>query len=245
MLRYERRVHHCLPEGGSGAAGGTASLAVGSAASLTDAGTLEAWDAGSVTLASPARVGAVATSGNGKIDLTDSAMIVDYLPGASPIDEVASLIRFGYAGGSWNGSGIDSSTAASMAASPHRTALGYGEASALGVGSFAGQTVDSTSLLVRYTFTGDANLDGKVDTLDFNALAANFGGSGKVWSQADFNFDGVVDTLDFNNLAANFGQQLPAQSPISIGATLVPEPDAMLWLVVLGLATRWRRRRIR
>src|SRR5439155_23440413 len=50
---------------------------------------------------------------------------------------------------------------------------------------------------------GDANIDGVVDTLDFNLLAVNFAQSGKTWKQGDFTFDGVVDTIDFNVLAAN------------------------------------------
>ena len=87
---------------------------------------------------------------------------------------------------------------------------------------------------------GDANFDGKIDTLDFNSLAANFGGTGKTWSQADFNFDGKVDTLDFNNLAANFGQQLSGSN----SPALVPEPAQISLLLLCGAVT-WRRARRR
>src|SRR5205814_7074794 len=53
---------------------------------------------------------------------------------------------------------------------------------------------------------GDANLDGSVDTIDFNILAANFSdNSAPGWGAADFNGDGSVDTTDFNLLASNFG----------------------------------------
>jgi hypothetical protein len=47
-----------------------------------------------------------------------------------------------------------------------------------------------------------------VDTVDFNILAANFGQSGKKFSEGDFNYDGVVDTIDFNLLASRFGTTL-------------------------------------
>jgi hypothetical protein len=91
--------------------------------------------------------------------------------------------------------------------------------------------------------SGDANLDGTVDTLDFNALAGHFGGNGEHWSHADFNYDGVVDTLDFNALAGNFGQTLPAGE--AIGATsLVAEPAALATLLCFGtIASRRRRAR--
>jgi hypothetical protein len=185
-----------------------------------------------------------------KLDLADNALVIDY-SAASPLPEVQNQIRSGYAGGSWAGNGITSSRAALAASSPHKTALGYAEASALGVTSFRGQSVDNTAVLIRYVYAGDANLDGVVDTLDFNSLAANFGGTSKLWNQADFNYDGVVDTLDFNNLAANFGQSLPAAgdgpTTSSLAAALVPEPGGLM-LAGASLVTTTgvrRRRRIR
>ena len=85
-------------------------------------------------------------------------MIVDY-SGASPMATIQSLIQLGYNNGSWNGNGINSSSASATFASAHKTALGYAEASELGAASFSGQSVDSTAILVRYTFAGDANID--------------------------------------------------------------------------------------
>ena len=47
-------------------------------------------------------------------------------------------------------------------------------------GTFAGQTITGPALLLRHASYGDANLDGVVDTVDFNYLASNFGASGWV-----------------------------------------------------------------
>jgi autotransporter-associated beta strand protein len=175
------------------------------------------------------------------LDLTNNAAVIDY-DADSPLVTVQNQIKSAYANGSWTGNGIASSTAAGNATSPHKTAIGYGEASVVlggSGGTFIGQTVDATAVLLRHTYAGDANLDGKVDTLDFNSLAANFGGSSKVWTQADFNYDGVVDTLDFNFLASNFGQQLAGGA--STG-TLVPEPTifGLGALAALALCRRCR-----
>lgn len=185
-----------------------------------------------------------------QMDLTNNGMIVDYF-GTSPLGagsfdapSIGALIKQGSNNNAWTGNGITSSTAAAVAAdsnNPHKTALGYAEASALGITSFMGQTVDTTAVLVRYTYLGDANLDGAVNQLDFNALATNYGANGAnaAWNAADFNADGVVDSTDFNVLAGNFNLALPAPAL----AALVPEPGALFVLAsICALASRRRRR---
>ena len=110
---------------------------------------------------------------------------------------------------------------------------------------FMGHTIDDTSTLVRYTVNGDANLDGTVNALDFNAIASNFGATGTgVWSGGDFNYDGNVDTGDFTAMAQNFAQTLPATAPAPVLGSLVPEPGSMMLLAAgaATLATRRRRR---
>ncbi len=59
---------------------------------------------------------------------------------------------------------------------------------------------------------GDANHDGRVNLLDFNILAANFGQSPRNFSQGDFNYDTIVNLSDFNILASRFGVALGPQS---------------------------------
>jgi hypothetical protein len=75
----------------------------------------------------------------------------------------------------------------------------------------------------RIAMAGDANIDGVVNALDFNALATHFGQSSQTWSGADFNADGVVNTIDFNALASNFGSSYNPNPAGSLGA-LIPEP---------------------
>ena len=106
-------------------------------------------------------------------------------------------------------------------------------------GALRGQTIDSTSVLIRYTVSGDANLDGTVNLTDFTILAANFNGTAKRWAQGDFNYSGNVDLTDFTFLASNFNQSLAAQTV----AAVVPEPGgaALALLVAAGWAARRRR----
>ena len=139
-----------------------------------------------------------------RLDVGREAVIFDYPPGYSSLDDVRSKIASGYANGAWTGPGICSELAGSTG-----RALGYGEASALFSefpATFMGQAVDDTSILVRYTRAGDANLDGTVNLTDFNRLAGGFGATAAYWTQGEFNYDRSVNLSDFNLLATNFGQ---------------------------------------
>jgi hypothetical protein len=114
--------------------------------------------------------------------------------------------------------------------------------------SFAGHTLDGSALLVHYTLAGDANLDGTVNAIDFNAMASNFGGSGKLWISGDYNYDGVVNTLDFNLLSGNYNNTLPGASLSLLTApplgALIPEPSvSLLSLAIVSRVNLVRRRR--
>ncbi len=121
----------------------------------------------------------------------------------------------------------------------------------MGTGTFAGQAVTDTTVVARYTYLGDANLDQTVNLLDLNAVATNFGQSGKVWTDGDSNYDGVVNMVDFNNVAMNFGSTMPlppgsppAEMGLPLGA-IVPEPVGGILLEIAAIA--WvggRKRRI-
>jgi autotransporter-associated beta strand protein len=205
-------------------------------------------EATSNTLAGATDVTSVSVTGNGVLDLTNNALIVDYTPGNSPLTTIAGDIKTAFNGGSWNGVGITSSSAAAIAISTniHKTALGFGEASALGIGSFAGHTVDTTTVVVGYTLSGDANLDGQVNMVDFNKLAANFGKTGQSWVNGDDNYDGTVNLLDLNSIATNYGAAFsspPVDSePVAGLGALVPEPGMLMMAPLITIVCRRRRR---
>jgi hypothetical protein len=173
-------------------------------------------------------------------------LIIDYAS-ASPIATVLDQIRSGRGSGAWDGTGIASSLGDSLA-----RGIGYAEASALYTqfpATFAGLEVDSTSLLLRLTRYGDANLDLLVNLADFNALASNFGQTGRAWSSGDFNYDQVVNLSDFNLLAANFGLSASPDGPTpqdwAALAAAIPEPATLGMLLVSGTCLRRQRGRCR
>lgn len=170
-----------------------------------------------------------------QLDLADNAAIVDYIT-ESPANAICSMLQSGYAEGAWNGPGIASSTAGTT------HAIGMAEASELfGAfpASFMGREVDATAVLLRFTLRGDANLDAKVDTLDFNDLAGHFGENGTgTWRKGDFNYDTFIDSVDFDALVANFGGRV--SMPTLLGTT-IPEPLGMTMFLLMGVLIRRRR----
>jgi hypothetical protein len=118
-----------------------------------------------------------------------------------------------------------------------------GDVSIINDTGFAGlhftKNYSATALALETTgLGGDANLDGTVNLLDFNALAAHFGQSGVNWLAGDFSGDGTVNLLDFNILAGNFGLSAssldgPTPQDWSNLAAAVPEPASALTLAFL------------
>jgi hypothetical protein len=171
-----------------------------------------------------------------RLDLDDNALIVDYPPtvppASSPIASIRSLLQHGYAGGAWNGNGIMTSLG-----NPTTFALGFAEASDVAPGgTFAGQSVDGTAVVIKFTLYGDANLDGKVDFLDLATLAQSYNSTAANWSQGDFNFDGSVDFLDLARLAQNYNATLPASPAAAPAIVARSSPMPSLASVITQLS---------
>jgi hypothetical protein len=195
-----------------------------------------------------------------KLDLTDNNLVVDYTGGSSPWADVQAWVRAGRGVKDtnglyhWDGNGITSSVAA---ADPNLKALGVldnsftFQSTRSPLTSLEGEPVNPTSVLVKYTYWGDANLDGKVTFDDFTVLqyyyfhplpADQIG-----WQTGDFNYDGKIDFADFTLLQYAYFHQagvvLGAADMIPESALAsIPEP-ATLCLLALGAAGVVARRR--
>lgn len=105
-------------------------------------------------------------------------------------------------------------------------------------------SADVTSLVkdILNTNRGDANLDGKVDFLDFQTLENNFDQPNRDgWQFADFNGDGMVDRADLAILFQNYGTPPPDQFSAASPA-VAPEPSAGLFLTFSIAAMLLKRR---
>ena len=200
------------------------------------------------------------SSGNafGRLNLTNNdasiTNIADPAYGAN-LAAVTADAAAGYAGGTWNGAGGIVSSAA--AADPTRTtALGViqndqgGAPIYTAANPFDGQTPGPSDVLVKYTYYGDANLDGKVDGADYGQIDAGFlsGGALTGWYYGDFNYDGKVNASDYTLIDNAFNRQAGNLSAAVAASTAevapVPEPAAISLLTAVGVGLFGRRRRV-
>jgi hypothetical protein len=190
----------------------------------------------------------------GIVNVQNNKLLIDWgkvIGSTDPVGAIRGELTSGYAGGAWNGAGINSSVAA--------VTRGYSVGYADGADSVVAG-LGSGQIEVMYTLAGDANLDGVVNGTDFAILAGNFGKSVGAWDEGDFNYEGIVNGSDFAELAANFGKAtsgaaiaLPASEWAALDAFAaqhglladVPEPGGavvagMLAVGVLRRRLRWR-----
>jgi len=158
----------------------------------------------------PAQITSIAklTITGGQLDITNNRVELGYA-NAGSLDAVRSLLRSGYADGSLTGNGI-----VSTAAQIDGLAIGY-----------VSSEVENT-IRLQLALPADTNLDGRVNTIDFNVLAGSFGQAGdSTWMLGDFNYDAMIDSADFTIFVANHGRIMPVNG--SLGTT-VPEPAALM-----------------
>jgi len=209
------------------------------AALNVSAGTLGLAPGGTASLATQA----LTLAPGATLDLADGNLVVDYPSGASPFDAVAAWVASGCSGGAWDGPGIASGAAAAHA--QDLTALGVIDNSDPdvkigGLSHLDGVPVDPTSVLVKYTWWGDANLDGVVDSNDYDMIdnawllwtqEGKAPEGGFRWAVGDFNYDGVIDSNDYDRIdsawllqggALGGGEPVAATTP-SAPARLPPE----------------------
>jgi hypothetical protein len=79
-----------------------------------------------------------------------------------------------------------------------------------GYRTFRGQPLDATSVVITYTITGDANLDGRVDDNDVTVTGATYRtpNAQPQWALGDFDYNNFVNDDDITLIGAlyNSGQ---------------------------------------
>src|SRR5207245_4963356 len=148
---------------------------------------------------------------------------------ASLYSTIFGYLFTGRAGGAWNGRRINSSAAA--ADSNRNTVLGAiindsGDGITPIRTTLAGEPVDVNTILVKYTYNGDANLDGIDNADDYALLDAGFASHATGYYNGDFNYTGGPPNSDdyflidkaFSGQSGPLGAPEPAPQPAEASA---------------------------
>jgi hypothetical protein len=186
---------------------------------------------------------------------------------APPLGGLENALSVAYDGGLWDGTAgalTNATCTATPAAGPNPAKyalapLSGSQLTGLGYTTFHGvdMTTQPATAIVQFTYTGDTNLDGAVDTTDFNTVktsisrinAGTFTGTND-WRYGDLNYDGSIDTTDFNIVKKVISLQnasgsyptLGTGAAAAVAGAPVPEPSMIvLSLVSLGFFLGFRR----
>ena len=121
-------------------------------------------------------------------------------------------------------------------------------------GDWEGTTISANAIVGKYTYFGDANIDGQVTGDDYTVVDANLNtdpATGIEWLSGDMNLDGIVTGDDYTVIDANLG--LGSGNPLSASSlgggmpagslSAVPEPASIGVIVAAGAGMLLRRRR--
>ncbi|MCI0632235.1 MAG: pentapeptide repeat-containing protein, partial [Phycisphaerales bacterium] len=193
----------------------------------------------------PVRVsGNFSIASTATLDIADNAVIIDY-GDASPVAAVRERLVSGRGaaggGGTWTGTGISSSTIGSVNGEQAELySIAYADNTSLPLGPYAmfhGVPVDSTSILVALSRTGDANLDGVVSDDDVTIVGAAYapGVPQPAWALGDFDYNGFVDDDDVTLLGAFYDPAAALISPspqMDSVVAAVPEPSSLVLIAI-------------
>jgi autotransporter-associated beta strand protein len=152
------------------------------------------------------KVAGLSVANTGTVDLADNDIVVG---SGTPRATVQGYINNARDGGAWDRPGLTSSTA--KVQSSHATTLGVlsgAEYSSVGgTGVFGGQSYGVGDTLVKYTWYGDTDFNGRVNFDDYVRTDNGFNNHLSGWLNGDFDGNGAVNFDDYVLIDLAFNTQ--------------------------------------
>jgi hypothetical protein len=228
---------------------------------LASSATLKLSGSGISTLSS------LTLSSGASVDVGNGGMVINFgSPANDPISTIVGYLSNGYsAATAWTGTSLTGGVITSSAAATggKNVSVGYLDGN---IDTSDSSEVAPNQILIKYTLTGDTNLDGFVNFTDFAVVLKNFAKPGTDWAEGNFTYNPNSPSVqgtnftDFADVLANFLKPLPgggagetpggtatglsAAVQIQNTVTSLPEPT-MLSLTAAGAAVLLARRRRR
>ena len=146
------------------------------------------------TAAASSRMVLLQLSGTGALDLADNDLILT----RARAESVQADINRARNGGAWDQPGITSSAAASHPA--HATTLGLlrgEEYQSVNGETFDDQPIEGSDLLVKYTWYGDTDFNGRINFDDYVRTDNGFNNGLTGWLNGDFDGNGQINFDDY------------------------------------------------
>jgi hypothetical protein len=172
------------------------------------------------------RAATLSIASTAALDINDNSLVVTNMSRGA----VEGLVATGRAGGSWQGHGITSLAAFNNSAAG-TTALGVALAGDGNYQTWDGSSVSPSDVIVKYTYAGDSNLDGKVTFDDFQNFLIGYTGADDRWFTGDFNYSGQVTFDDFQIFLTGYSAYN------NTGLTLSPADEAKIAILTISDAS--------
>jgi hypothetical protein len=168
------------------------------------------------------------------LDLSTNDLIVR----STAASTITAAVAAGYSSGAspWTGAGITSTAAA--AAPDSNTALAA--LAAPSAGTFDGVSVSPSDVVIKYTYAGDANLDGTVNGDDYSLIDHGYSTHATGWANGDFTYDGAINIADYaltDNAYATQGMSLGKSFVAGASPSVLIDPTPAAATAIASPAT--------
>jgi hypothetical protein len=163
------------------------------------------------------------------LDLFDNDLIIQStsVSKAALLNTINGYLKTGRASGAWTGFGIRSATAS--AANPRITTLGAivndrGDGTPI-LTQIDGQSTDINTIVIKYTYNGDADLNGVISADDYALIDAGYANraTAKGFRNGDFDYSGSINADDY--FLIDRAMSTPA-APLSAAVLAATTPTA-------------------